>query len=211
MARDLGPQCRLCRAEGMKLYLKGERCHTSKCPIAKKRPAPGKAPRGRTKKVSDYAIQLREKQKLKRMYGMLEKQFRIFFARADRLKGKTGENLVILLERRLDTVVYRLHFASSRNQARQLVSHGHVKVNGRKVSIPSYMVKPDDDIEIREKSQKLEQIKDSLKEYTRSGVSPWLQVDPNTMTGKMLALPKRSDISELANLNEQLVVELYSR
>ena len=211
MARNTGPQCRLCRAEGTKLYLKGDRCNTSKCPINKKRPAPGKGPRDRMKKKTDYAIQLREKQKLKRIYGMLEKQFRLFFARADRMQGKTGENLIILLERRLDSMVFRLKFASSRNQARQLVSHGHVMVNGQRVTIASYIVKVGDVIEIREKSQKMQVVKESRKEYTRSGVYPWLEVDPDAMKGKVIAMPKRSDVLVLADIQEQLVVELYSR
>jgi len=163
------------------------------------------------KKKSDYAIQLREKQKLKRMYGMLEKQFHIFFVRADKMVGKTGENLIVLLERRLDTIVYRLRFASSRNQARQLVSHGHILVNGKKVTIASYIVKVGDVIEIREKSQKMQAVKESLKEYTRSGVYPWLEVDADTMKGKVNALPKRSDVVDLAEIQEQLIVELYSR
>ena len=211
MARNIGPQCRLCRTESAKLFLKGDRCNTGKCPISKKRPAPGKGPRARMKKRSDYAIQLREKQKLKRIYGMLEKQFRVFFARADRMAGKTGENLIISLERRLDTIVYRMRFASSRNQARQLVSHGHVLVNGKKVTIASYMVKVEDVIEIREKSKKMQIVKESLKAYTRSGVYPWLKVDPDTMKGEVSALPKRSDVVDLADVQEQLVVELYSR
>jgi small subunit ribosomal protein S4 len=142
---------------------------------------------------------------------MLEKQFRLFFARADRMQGKTGENLIILLERRLDSMVFRLKFASSRNQARQLVSHGHVSVNGQRVTIASYIVKVGDVIEIREKSQKMQVVKESLKEYTRSGVYPWLEVDPDAMRGKVIAMPKRSDVLDLADIQEQLVVELYSR
>lgn len=211
MARTIGPQCRLCRAEGAKLFLKGDRCNTGKCPISKKRPAPGKGPRARLKKKTDYAIQLREKQKLKRIYGMLEKQFRVFFTRADRMAGKTGENLIVSLERRLDTIVYRMRFASSRNQARQLVSHGHILVNGKKVTIASYMVKVEDVIELREKSKKMQIVKESLKEHTKSGVYPWLEVDPDAMKGKISALPKRSDVLDLAGVQEQLIVELYSR
>ena len=184
MARYLGPQCRLCRAEGMKLYLKGERCKGNKCPISKRRGLPGKGPRARVKKVSDYGIQLREKQKLKRMYGMLEKQFKIFFAKAERIRGVTGDNLLILLERRLDNMVYRMHFSSSRKQARQLVLHGHITVNERKVSIPSYLIKESDEIEVREKSKKMVEVKESLKEYSRAGVVPWLEVDADRMWGK---------------------------
>jgi len=211
MARNIGPQCRECRAEKKKLYLKGERCNSGKCPITKKRPAPGKGPRDRQRKMSDYGIQLREKQRLKRQYGMLEKQFKIFFSRAERMPGKTGENLIILLERRLDNMVYRMRFASSRKQARQLVSHGHITVNGRVVTIPSYVVKENDIIEVREQSKKLLVIKESLKEYTRSGVYPWLEVNPDEMKGTVKGIPIRSDIVDLMDVKEQLIVELYSK
>jgi len=211
MARNTGPQCRLCRTEGKKLFLKGERCYSGKCPVTKKRPAPGKGPRDRAKKRTDYALQLREKQMLKRMYGMLEKQFHLFFTRAEKMPGKTGENLIILLERRLDNVVYRMRFASSRNQARQLVSHGHILVNGQKVTIGSFIVKVNDVVEVKESSQKLQNIKESLKEYTRSGVMPWIDVDPDAMKGKLNSYPKRSDVTDLSEIQEQLVVELYSR
>ena len=211
MARNTGPQCRLCRAEKKRLYLKGERCKSTKCPITKKRNPPGKGPRTRQGKISDYGLQLREKQKLKRTYGMLEKQFKIFFTKADKMKGKTGENLIVLLERRLDNIVFRMRFASSRNQARQLVSHGHVCVNGKKVTIASYIVKENDVVEVKESSKQLVVIKESLKEYTKSGVYPWLDVDADAMKGTVKALPLRSDIADLADLNEQLIVELYSR
>lgn len=211
MARYLESQCRLCRAEGTKLFLKGERCYSAKCPIAKKSGMPGKDPRYRPRKVSDYGLQLREKQKLRRMYGMLERQFKIFFDEADRKTGKTGENLVGMLESRLDNIVYRMHFASSRNQARQLVNHGHVRVNGRRVDIPSFIVKENDEVTIKEKSKKLHTVKESLKELSKSGVSPWLDVDPDEMKGTVKAIPRKSDIGELAEVNEQLIVELYSR
>ncbi len=211
MGRYIGPQCRYCRTERKKLFLKGDRCKGAKCPMNKKAGPPGKEPRARMKKMSDYGIQLREKQKLKRMYGMLEKQFRITFAKADRMPGKTGENLVVLLEQRLDNIVYRLRFASSRKQARQLVSHGHISVNGRRVSIASYVVKEGDVISVNNRGQKMTPIKESLKEYTQSGVEPWLSVDPDAMKGELKALPKRSDVRELADVNEQLIVELYSR
>lgn len=211
MARNTGLQCRLCRAEKKRLYLKGDRCKSTKCPITKKRNPPGKGPRTRASKMSDYGLQLREKQKLKRTYGMLEKQFKIFFVKADKMKGKTGENLIILLERRLDNIVYRMRFASSRNQARQLVSHGHIHVNGRKVTISSYIVRENDVIEVKENSKNLVVIKESLKEYTKSGVYPWVTVDPDSMKGTVKALPLRSDVTDLADLNEQLIVELYSR
>ena len=211
MGRYLGPQCRLCRAEGVKLYLKGERCNTDKCPITKRKGMPGKGPRARIRKRSDYGFQLREKQKVKRMYGMLEKQFKIFFLKAERMRGITGENLIQLLERRLDNIVYRMHFASSRKMARQIVSHGHILVNGRKVNVPSYLVKENDEIEVKEKSKKLLAIKDSLKEYSRAGVVPWLEVDPDRVWGKVKMIPRRNDVTDLADVNEQLIVELYSK
>ena len=211
MARYTGPSCRQCRAEGAKLFLKGERCFTNKCPVAKKASPPGKDPRYRQRKISDYGLQLREKQKLKRMYGLLEKQFKLFFDEADRLPGKTGENLITMLERRLDNTVYRMHFASSRKQARQIVSHGHVFVNGKRVTIPSFIVKENDEVVIQEKSKKMHAIKESLKEYSRSGVYPWLQIDPDAMKGTVKAYPRKADVNELAEVNEQLIVELYSR
>lgn len=211
MARYTGPSCRLCRAEGSKLFLKGERCFSNRCPITKKRQAPGKAMRSRMGKRSDYCVQLREKQKLKRTYCMLEKQFKITFQKALAAPGKTGENLMMLLERRLDNVVYRMRFACSRNQARQLVSHGHVLVNGKRVTIPSYLLRVEDKIEIGEKGKKLLSVKESLKEFTRSGVSPWLDVDPDAMIGYFKAIPRRGDITDLADIREQLIVELYSK
>ncbi|MCF7943001.1 MAG: 30S ribosomal protein S4 [Spirochaetia bacterium] len=211
MARYLGPKCKTCRAEKTKLFLKGERCHTSKCPIAKKAGPPGKGPKARTKKMTDYGIQLREKQKLRKIYCMLEKQFKLTFEHAEKMAGKTGENLIMLLERRLDNVVFRMRFASSRNQSRQLVSHGHVLVNGKRVNIPSYRVNEGDEISIAESSSKMIVIKECLKEYSKSGVMPWIELDPDSMKGKMLAVPRRSEITELAAINEQLIVELYSR
>jgi len=211
MGRYTGPQCRLCRAEGTKLFLKGERCNSDRCPITKRRGKPGRNLRSRQKKLSDYGIQLREKQKVKRMYGMMEKQFRLFFTKAATQKGITGETLISMLERRLDNMVYRMHFASSRKQGRQLVAHGHVRVNGRRVTIPSYLVREGDEIEIQEKSKKLTAIKDSLKEYSRSGVVPWLEVDPDKIWGKVNAIPRRADVMDLAEVQEQLIVELYSK
>jgi len=211
MARYTGPVCRMCRVEQKKLMLKGNRCKSDKCPINKKRAAPGKDPKARAGKRSDYGVQLREKQKLKRIYGMLEKQFSLFFERALRMPGITGENLFILLERRLDNVVYRLRFATSRSQARQLVLHGHVLVNGKKISIPSYLVNPENEIGIAESSRNMTTIKESLKEYGKSGVMPWLSLDPDAMKGKFLASPRRSDITDLGDIKEQMIIELYSK
>jgi len=211
MARYTGPVCRICRSEQKKLMLKGSRCKSDKCPIDRKRATPGKDPKARLGKRSDYGIQLREKQKLKKIYGMLEKQFRLFFERGVRMPGITGENLFVLLERRLDNVVYRLRFASSRSQARQLVSHGHVLVNGRKINIPSYLVKLDDEISIAENSRGITLVKDALKEFGKSGVMPWLSLDPDAMKGKFLAAPKRSDITDLGDIKEQMIIEHYSK
>jgi small subunit ribosomal protein S4 len=191
--------------------LKGARCKSDKCPINKKRPAPGKDPKVRPGKRSNYGTQLREKQKLKRIYGIQEKQFRLFFERALRMTGITGENLFALLERRLDNVIYRLRFAVSRQQARQFVLHGHVLVNDERVNIPSYLVSPNDIVEIGESGKNLVIIKDALKEFGRAGVMPWLSVDPDAMKGRFLAVPRRSDITDLADIKEQMIVEFYSK
>jgi len=211
MARYTGPVCRLCRTEQKKLFLKGNRCKSDKCPINKKRAAPGKDPKARAGKRSDYGIQLREKQKLKRIYGMQEKQFVLFFERALRMPGITGDNLFLLLERRLDNVAYRLRFANSRSQARQFVLHGHLTVNGKSVDIPSFLVKPNDVIEIRDSSKNLVLVKEALKEFGKAGVMPWLQLDPDAMKGTFLANPRRSDVTDLADIKEQMVVEFYSK
>ena len=211
MARYTGPVCRMCRVEQKKLMLKGNRCKSDKCPMNKKRAAPGKDPKARPGKRSDYGVQLREKQKLKRIYGMLEKQFSLFFQRALRMPGVAGENLFILLERRLDNVVYRLRFASSRSQARQLVQHGHIRVNGKKITIPSYLVENESEVCIAEGSKGMSVIKDSLKEFGKSGVMPWLSLDPDTMKGKFIAAPRRSDITDLGDIKEQMIIELYSK
>lgn len=211
MARYTDSVCRLCRAEGQRLFLKGERCHSAKCPITKKRNPPGKGPRTRMRKMSNYGLQLREKQKLKRVYGMLERQFRNTFSAAERMGGKTGDNLISLLETRLDNIVFRMRFASSRSQARQLVSHGHILLNGKRVTIPSCQVRENDVVEVAESSRKLVVIKEALKEFTRSGVSPWLDVDPDTLSGTVRGIPRRSDVTDIAEVNEQLIVELYSR
>jgi small subunit ribosomal protein S4 len=211
MARYTGPVCRLCRTEQKKLFLKGDRCKSDKCPINRKRPAPGKDPKARAGKRSDYGHQLREKQKLKRIYGMQEKQFVLFFERALRMPGITGENLFMLLERRLDNVVYRMRFATSRAQARQFVLHGHFSVNGKVVDVPSFLVKPNDVIEVKDSSKNFVLIKEALKEFGKAGVMPWLQLDPDAMKGTFLAIPRRSDVTDLADIKEQMVVELYSK
>jgi len=172
---------------------------------------PGRDPRARAKKPTDYGLQLREKQKLKRTYGMLEKQFKLTFDEAARRPGKTGETLISLLECRLDNVVFRMHFASSRNEASQLVNHGHIQVNGKKVDISSYRLKAGDVVSVSPKGQKMLSIKENLKEYSKSGVTPWLTLDPDAMKGTFVAVPRRSEVTELEKINEQLVVELYSR
>ena len=211
MARYTGPVCRLCRTEQKKLFLKGDRCKSDKCPLNKKRGAPGKDPKARGGKRSEYALQLREKQKLKRTYCMLEKQFHLTFDDAHRMPGITGENLIKLLESRFDNVVYRMHFASSRNQARQLVSHGHFLVNGKKVNIPSYRIKPGDVIEVKEASKKVVSILDALKEVNKSGNYPWINLDIDAQKGTFVAYPERAEVTDLADIKEQLVVELYSK
>ncbi|MDR3302616.1 MAG: 30S ribosomal protein S4 [Spirochaetaceae bacterium] len=211
MARYTGPVCRICRTEQKKLMLKGDRCKSDRCAINKKRGAPGKDPKNRAAKPSDYRIQLREKQKLRRIYGMLEKQFRLFFERALRMSGITGENLFVLLEQRLDNVTYRLRFATSRSQARQLVLHGHVTVNGKPVNVPSYQVKSGDEIAIKDASKSFSVIKEALREYGKSGVLPWLELDPDAMKGKFNAVPRRSDITDLSDIKEQMIVEFYSK
>ncbi|MDY0288801.1 MAG: 30S ribosomal protein S4 [Sphaerochaeta sp.] len=213
MARYTGPKCRYCRVERTKLFLKGERCHSGKCPMndPKSTGLPGKDPRARSKKPTNYGLQLREKQKLKRTYCMLEKQFKLTFDEAVRVPGKTGENLIMLLECRLDNVVYRLHFASSRSQSAQLINHGHILVNDKRVDIPSYRLKPGDVVSVGPHGQKMLTIKENLKEYTKSGVYQWLTLDADAMKGTFVAVPRRSEVTELEKINEQLVVELYSR
>ena len=211
MARYTGPSCRYCRAEKRKLFLKGERCSSAKCPINKKRPAPGKDAKARAKKMSDYGIQLREKQKLKRIFGILEAQFRLFYARAAKKPGKTGDNLIILLESRLDSIVYRMHFASSRKQARQIISHGHVLVNGKRVTIASYIVRKGDVVEISASGKKMAVIKESLKALNQSGSFSWVDVDADALKGTVAAIPERADITDLEDIKENLIVELYSR
>ncbi|WP_130861959.1 30S ribosomal protein S4 [Bacilliculturomica massiliensis] len=206
MARYTGPSCRLCRREGQKMFLKGERCYSSKCAVEKRNYAPGQHGQGR-KKVSDYGLQLREKQKAKRFYGLLETQFKNYFVKAEKRKGQTGENLLIMLETRLDNVVFRMGFASSRKEARQLVRHGHFTLNGKKVDIPSLEVKAGDVIKVKEKSTSSPKFKE-VREMSISTPS-WITVDPDKLEGKVLALPTRGDID--TPVAEHLIVELYSK
>ena len=208
MARYTESVCRLCRRENLKLFLKGERCYTDKCAIERRNYPPGQHGQGRPK-FSEYSIQLREKQKVKRMYGLLEKQFRRTFAEAARIKGITGETLLVLLERRLDNVGYRLGFASSRAEARTLVRHGHVLVNGKKVNIPSYTVRAGDVVSVAESSRQMGRVLSSMEGAQRRGVPDWAEVDKDTFSGKIKILPTRSDIT--MPINEKLIVELYSK
>ena len=209
MARYIGPVCRLCRREGMKLFLKGAKCFSEKCPIEKRNFAPGQHGKDRKAKIVGYGLQLREKQKAKRIYFTQEGQFRNYFEKAARTRGVTGELLLQQLERRLDNVVFRLGFAQSRRQARQLVRHGHVTVNGKKVNIPSFEVSAGHEIAIRERSKKLT-VLELAKEFASHGTMPhWLEVDRDKYTARVLALPKREDIQ--LPVNEQLIVELYSK
>ncbi len=213
MARYTGPKCRYCRAERAKLFLKGTKCLSSKCPMNNPSESglPGKDPKTRAKKPTDYGLMLRAKQKLKRIYCMLEKQFKLTFNEANRMSGKTGDNLISLLERRLDNVVFRMHFASSRPQASQLVSHGHVFVNGKRVNIPSYRVKAGDEISIAPQSKNMVLLRENLLEVGKSGVMPWISVNVDELKGTFNAVPSREEVTELTGVNEQLVVELYSR
>lgn len=208
MARYTESVCRLCRRENMKLFLKGERCYTDKCAIERRNYPPGQHGQGRPK-FSEYSIQLREKQKVKRMYGLLEKQFRRTFAEASRTKGITGETLLVLLERRLDNVAYRLGFASSRAEARTLVRQGHVLVNGKKVNIPSYTVRAGDVVSVKEPSRQLVRVQIAMDGAQRRGVPDWAEVDREACSGRIKILPTRSDIT--MPINEKLIVELYSK
>jgi len=209
MARYIGPVCRLCRREGMKLFLKGERCYTEKCAIEKRNFAPGQHGKTRKSKLVGYGVQLREKQKVKRIYGVLEDQFRRYFEQAERTRGITGETLLQLLERRLDSVAYRLGFGTSRAQARQLVRHGHFTVNGRKVNIPSYSVKPGDVVAVRQSSRKNAVILHALEEVKGRGVPEWLTFDGEAMSATIGSVPTRAQIN--LPVQEQLIVELYSK
>ncbi len=210
MARYIGPVCRLCRREGTKLFLKGERCHTEKCAIEKRNFVPGQHGKDRKQKIVGYGLQLREKQKARRYYQLLEGQFRNLFEKASAMKGVTGDNLLGMLEKRLDNVVYRMGFGTSRAQSRQVVRHGHIDVNGRKVNIPSFQVRPGDVISVREKSKNNITIL-SARDATAHSPSPnWLDVDRENLSAKVQQQPKREDLVQI-QLNEQLIVELYSK
>jgi small subunit ribosomal protein S4 len=208
LARYTEAKCRICRREGQKLFLKGDRCFTDKCSYERRPYVPGQHGRGR-KKISDYAIQLREKQKVRRMYGVLEKQFRSYFEQADMQKGVTGTNLLALLEMRLDNVIYRMGFANSRDQARQLVRHGVFQLNGQRVNIPSMQVRQSDVVTVREESRKIPVIQEAQEVIARRGCPDWLEVDGPNLKGTIKARPVREDIQ--FPINEQLIVELYSK
>ena len=210
MARYIGPVCRQCRREGMKLYLKGERCHSEKCAIEKRNFIPGQHGKDRAKKIVGYGLQLREKQKARRVYGVLERQFRSTFEKAAATKGITGDNLMSLLERRMDSVIYRMGFGTSRAQARQVVRHGHIDVNGRKCDIPSAVVKVGDVVSVREGSKKNPTILAARDATAHAPAPNWIDVDREGLTGRITALPQRSELVQI-QLNEQLIVELYSK
>ncbi len=212
MARYRGPVCRLCRREGTKLFLKGERCYTEKCAIEKRNFVPGQHGRERQRrsKVSNFGLQLREKQKLRRVYGLLEVQLRNLYEKSSKAKGVTGQVMLSTLERRLDSVIYRMGIGTSRPQSRQIVRHGHITVNGRKVNIPSYVVKPGDVVSVHESSRKHPMIVSNLEVTSSRPLLSWLEFDRDTMTGKLNAEPKREELVQI-ELNEQLVVELYSK
>ncbi len=209
MARYTDPSCRLCRRERQKLFLKGTKCFTEKCPVERRGFPPGQHGQARRAKISEYGVQLREKQKIRRMYGLMETQFRNYFAKALKQTGRTGETLVKLLERRLNNVVYRMGFAPSRKAARQLVSHGHFLVNNTPVDIPSYLLKAGDTILVRDRSKKLEVLHSSIKRMKDAAMLPWLSLDKAAMSGTFLNIPERADIP--LNADEQLIVELYSK
>ena len=211
MARYTGPVCKLCRREGQKLFLKGQKCYTEKCPVERRAYPPGQhgPAQQRRRKQSDYAVQLREKQKVKRIYGLAEKQFRSLFERANHIPGVTGENLIVALESRLDNIVFRMGFAQSRNAARQLIRHRHVEVNGRKVDVPSFVVAAGDEISIKAKSKNILPVEASLEARTRPALLDWLALDEKQRVGRMVRTPTRADIPLAAQ--EQLIVELYSK
>lgn len=209
MARYTDANCKLCRRERQKLFLKGTKCYTEKCPVEKRNYPPGQHGTVRRPKITDYAIQLREKQKIRRTYGLLERQFKNYFEIASKKKGVTGENLVKLLERRFDNTLYRLGMAPSRKAARQIILHRHLTINGKVVNIPSYLLKPGDVIKVREKSKKLAIIHESMKRMKDNMIPPWLSLDKAAMTGTFLSIPEREEIPFIGS--EQLVVELYSK
>lgn len=209
MARYTDSVCRQCRREGIKLFLKGDRCYSAKCAVTKRHTPPGQHGQARAKKMSEYGIQLREKQKCRRAYGVLESQFRKYYTMATNMRGVTGENMLGLLERRLDNVVYRMGFAASRPQARQLVNHGHFRVDGKKVDIPSYLVKPGQTITVRERSRDLSYLKELREQGAAKPIPKWLDLDAANLTGKVVALPQRDDID--LTIEEHLIVEFYSR
>lgn len=209
MARNLEPKCRQCRREGEKLFLKGEKCFTEKCSIERRSYAPGQHGQKRNARLSDYGVQLREKQKLRRVYGVLERQFRKYYAEADRRKGVTGENLLQILECRLDTVAFRMGFGASRNEARQVVRHNGVLVNGKRVNIPSYMVRPGDVVSLTEKAKQHLRVKAAAEAAEQRGFPEWVEVDVKGLKGTYKAHPQRSELPQ--NINEHLVIELYSK
>jgi small subunit ribosomal protein S4 len=210
LARYRGPVCRLCRREGMKLFLKGERCHSEKCAIEKRNFVPGQHGKDRKAKLVGYGLQLREKQKTRRIYGVLEAQFRNNFEKAAHQKGITGENLLSGLERRLDSVIYRMGFGTSRAQSRQIVRHGHIQVNGRKVDIPSFLVKPNDEVAVRERSKNHPTILAARDATAHAPAPSWMEVDREGLRAKVTGLPKRDELVQIP-INEQLIVELYSK
>jgi len=209
LARNIGAACRRCRRENLKLFLKGDRCYSDKCSFERRAFGPGQHGQARFKKLSDYAVQLREKQKVKSMYGMLEGQFRLTFAKSEMQKGVTGENLLVNLERRLDNTIFRIGFASSRNQARQLVRHKHILVNGRKVNVPSFLVAAGDVITIKEKSRANGLLNENLEAVARRGVPSWIELDKDNYKAVIKTLPNREEIT--MPIQEQLIVELYSK
>lgn len=208
MSRYTGPRCKICRREGTKLFLKGERCFTDRCALDRRNYGPGEHGQRRAR-ISEYRVQLREKQKVRFNYGASETQFKRYYEIAKRKEGITGENLLLLLERRLDNIVYRMGFASSRPEARQLIGHGHIAVNGRKTDIPSFMVKEGDEIEVREKGKKIEFVKTALENAEQRGIPEWLEVDKDGMKGKVRTLPERDDLP--MEVDETLIVEFYSK
>jgi len=209
MARYTGALCRLCRREGIKLFLKGLKCTTDKCPVAKRAYAPGQHGKARRKKLSNYAVQLREKQKVKKIYGILEQQFRLYFQKAEHSKGVTGEMLLQYLERRLDNAIFRINFALTRNEARQIVRHGHVRVNGKKVDIPSYLVKKSDSIQIKDNPKSIKHVKEVMELTKDRAVPKWLKLSSDKLKAEVVDLPKREDVG--FPIQESMIVELYSK